>query len=111
MATKASSAVALAFNNKILERSAALGNSKRGLKEVASDLCNQVARNDKKAIRELCDGTFLCRSTLERVMNCEDGYRPQADTLERIFRHFNAEIVFNEVIIKGRYRNKPKDEA
>lgn len=105
----AQQAVKIAFHNKILERSHALGNSKRGLKEVASDLCNQVARNDKKGLREMADGTFLCKQTLQRVMDCEEGYRPQADTLERIFRYFNAEISFNEVVIKGRYQNKPKD--
>jgi len=86
-----------------------LGNSKRTLKNIASDLCNQIARNDRKAIRGLADGTFLCRSTLERVMECEEAYRPQAETLERIFRYFNAEIHFTEVRISGRWQNKPKE--
>jgi len=103
------SAVTTAFRNKILERSTALGNSKRGLKEVASDLCNQVGRNNKKAMRDLSEGTFLSRGTIQRVMDCEENYRPQAETLERIFKHFGAEVMFNEVTIKPRYQNKPKE--
>lgn len=103
-------AVAIAFKNKVLERSSALGNSKRTLKNIASDLCNAHAAGDKKAIRELAEGTFLCRSTIERIMDCDEAYRPQAESLERVFRYFNAEIVFNEVRITPRWQNKPKEE-
>ena len=104
----AKTATVTAIRNKILEK-AALGNSKRGLKEVASDLVNQVSR-DKKATRMLCEGTFLCKATLDRVRQCDENYRPQADTLERIFRYFNAEVHFTETHIKPRYQNKPKGE-
>lgn len=95
----------IAFHNAILERASALGNSKRGLKEVASDLINDYGRHRK---RELCDGCFLSPATLERVADCDPDYRPQADTLERIIRFFGGEITFNSVVIKPRFRNQPK---
>lgn len=88
----------------------ALGNSNRGLKEVASDLLNQMGRDDMKNI---VAGTFLSPSTIDRVMNlteAESGepYRPQSETLERIFRYCGAEISFNEVVIKKKFLNQPK---
>lgn len=90
----------------LLERTSALGNSKRGLKEVCSDLCNQFDRRHAKVIAE---GTFLCKETVIRVMDCEPEYRPNSDTLERILRFFGAELHFSEVVIKPRYRNKEKE--
>ena len=85
----------------------ALGNSKRGLKEVASDLLNDQGRDQ---LNSMVNGTFLCRGTLERVMDCEEKYRPQSETLERIFRYCNAEIVLTEVKIKPKFRNNPKED-
>lgn len=108
MATRSEAAAIELAKNSILSRAHALGNSSKGLKNVASDLLNREARGNPKALRRIVDGTFLCRSTLQRVMECEENYRPQAETLERIFRYFNAEIVFNEVQIKSRYQNKEK---
>jgi len=90
----------------------ALGNSKRGLKEVASDLLNDQGRGQ---LNNICKGTFLSRSTVERVMELTetengDPYRPQSETLERIFRYCNAEIVLTEVKIKPKFRNAPKED-
>ena len=95
-----------AARTSILDRAMALGNSKKGLKEVASDLLN---REGKRSMQAMMDGTFLSRGTLDRVMDADEYYRPQAETLERIFRYFNAEITFNEVKISGRYQNKAKE--
>jgi len=90
----------------------ALGNSTRGLKEVASDLLNDQGRGQ---LNNICKGTFLSRSTVERVMELTetehgDPYRPQSETLERIFRYCNAEIVLTEVKVKPKFRNVPKPE-
>jgi hypothetical protein len=95
-----------AAKQSILERSHALGNSKRGLKEVASDLLN---REGRKFIKVMAEGMFLSRATVERVMDCPEHYRPQAETLERIFRYFGAEVHFKEVKINGRFQNKAKE--
>ena len=43
-------------------------------------------------------------------MDCEEHYKPQADTLERILRYFNAQIHFSEVVIKPRFRNHEKEK-
>ena len=108
MATQTAKVIELA-RNSILSRAHALGNSSKGLKNVASDLLNREARGNPKALTRIAEGTFLCRQTLQRVMDCEENYRPQADTLERIFRYFGAEITFNEVAIKPRFQNKAKE--
>lgn len=96
-------------SNSILTRAKALGNHKKGLKEVASDLLNRGGRKSKREMQDILDGTFLCRATILKVMDCPDGYRPQADTLERIFKYFGAEITFSEVHIQPRFQNQPKE--
>lgn len=88
-----------------VKKRCALGNSKRGFKEVASDLLNATGLSTT----EIANGTFLCASTVARVMDCEEHYAPRADTLERVFRFCNAECTFEEVPIKAGYMNKPKD--
>lgn len=106
----------VAIKNAIFDRvkAVALGNTKRGLKEVASDLLNDQGR-DKASMKAICEGTFLSRTTVERVMDLADtesgeAYRPQSETLERVFRYCNAEITFNEVSIKPSFRNQPKED-
>jgi hypothetical protein len=90
-------------------KNVALGNTRRGLKEVASDLVNELGKN---AIKDIEQGTYLCRSTIERVMDCDSNYRPQAETLERIFRYCNASIVLQHVENpQAKFRNKPKDDS
>lgn len=89
--------------NKI--RTKALGNSNITPKEVASDLCNKAGRKQVKAIAE---GTFLAPATVKRVMDCDENYRPQQDTLDRIFRYFDMQATFTHVRIQSKYRNKPK---
>ncbi len=102
-----------ALKNDIFQQinNVALGNQKRGLKEVASDLLNQLGRDQ---IKNISQGTFLTPSTIERVMDlrdCKSGstYSPFSSTLERIFIYMGAEIQFNEVKIKPKFRNEPKD--
>lgn len=84
----------------------ALGNSKTSFKKVASDYVNSMGRDN---LGKIADGAFLCRHTVERIADCEDNYQPRADTVERIFRYFGAECIFNEVTIKAKFQNKPKD--
>jgi hypothetical protein len=85
----------------------ALGNTNRGFKHVASDLCNELGR---KAAKDIASGTYLSVATVQRVMDCPEGYRPQSETLERIFIYCNAQVSFAEVAIKGKYANQPKEE-
>lgn len=88
-------------------KSVALGNTRRSFKHVASDLLNELGKNQ---VQNIADGAFLCRQTVERVMDCEDDYSPRSDTLERIFRYCNAEVTFGKVDIKATYANTPKKE-
>lgn len=102
------------IKNRLLSGATALGNSGRGLKEVCSDLLNDANKRGMK-VKALCDGTFLCPATIERMMKLDDTeegapYRPNADTCERILRFFGAEMVFNEVTISNKFANKPKAE-
>jgi hypothetical protein len=110
----ASAAQTLHIKNHILSRARALGNTKRGFKEVCSDLVNQHGVKGAD-LRRICDGTFLCPTTIQRIAtleDCETGipYRPNADTVERILRYFGAEVTFDQVSISNRYQNKPKME-
>ena len=88
-------------------KSIALGNTRRGFKHVASDLLNELGKDQ---VKNIALGTFLCAATVERVMDCPEKYRPQSETLERIFKYCNAEVTFNEVAIKAKYQNVPKDD-
>jgi len=87
----------------------ALGNSSRGLKEVASDLLHEFG-NSPKARKQLADMTFLAPATIERLLDCEANYKPMADTLERCFKAMNCEVSFAEVAISAQYQNQPKTE-
>lgn len=85
----------------------ALGNSNRKLKHLACDLLH--ASGQKAS--EISKGTFLCPQTIERVMDCPEEYRPQAETLERILTYFNGVLTVEFENIKPRYQNKPKPES
>lgn len=102
------------IKNRLLTTTSALGNSNRGLKEVCSDLLNEGGKG-KGRIEQICDGTFLSRTTIERMMSLKESetggtYRPQAETCERILRYFGASMRFDQVIIHSRYCNKPKED-
>lgn len=104
----------LDIKNAILTRAKALGNTEYGFKEVCSDLINQYG-NDPHAIRKIANGTFLSESTVKRMATlteAESGlpYRPNSDTVERVLRYFNAEVSFDQVVIKNKYQNKEKPE-
>jgi hypothetical protein len=110
----ASAEINLDIKNSLLIKQKALGNSGRGLKEVCSDLINKhgISKKDGQALR---DGTFLSATTIDRLSKLTDTelgepYRPQAETLERVFRYFGAELYFDQVIIKPKFLNKPKGE-
>lgn len=101
------------FQNEILNRikAKAGGNSQRGMKEVASDLVNNMGLKDS----EIAAMAFMSPSTITRLRELtptETGadYRPQAETLERIFKAVGAEISLTPVNISKKFQNKPKDE-
>ena len=89
-----------------IKKRSALGNSHRKLKDVAADLLNATGESPD----DIAKGTYLCPSTVKRVMDCEDNYSPRADTLERCFRYCNASVVFEETMMKKNYLNQPKEK-
>ncbi len=96
------------IENSLIETASALGNSKKTLAKVASDLLNTEGRQRAGVIAADC---FLSKVTVVRIMDegGDETYSPRADTLERVFRYFGAEIYFRKVTIKKLYHNKPKE--
>jgi hypothetical protein len=96
-----------AAENLLLEHAAALGNTKKNLAKVASDLLNSLGRNQAGRMAEGC---FLAKATVLRMMDegGDDTYSPKADTIERIYRYFGAEVHLKQVRIKPENRNQPK---
>jgi transcriptional regulator with XRE-family HTH domain len=101
------------FKDEILSRITAKagGNSQRGMKEVASDLVNNMNLKDS----EIAALSFMSPSTIARLRELNDTptgtpYRPQAETLERIFKAAGAEISLTPVNIRKKYQNKPKED-
>jgi hypothetical protein len=87
-----------------LKKKVALGNTRRGFKEVASDLLNATGERAS----DIAKGTFLSPATVARVMDCEENYNPQSQTVERCLIYCNAEVTFEETTIKAKYSNQPK---
>ncbi len=89
------------------------GNSKRGMKEVASDLMNNLSMKDTA----IADLTGLSITTIKRIKSLEPAesgqpYRPMVETIERCIRGCGAEINLSPVKIKGKFMdlNKPRNE-
>ena len=83
-----------------------LGNSNRGMKELAIDLLN----NSKTDINLIAAGTYLHRSTLIKL---RDGItvHPRYDTIERVYKYFNIDLQAKQVTVKSRYANKAKSKS
>ena len=88
------------INNKVL------GNSDRGLKELASDL---IAQHGEKASKKIAEAAYLNVTTVERVLKCEPQYQPRLDTIERILRACDVRLESGYIATKGKYMPKPKD--
>jgi hypothetical protein len=88
-----------------LKKKRALGNSNTRFKHLACDLLHATGEKPSK----LSAGTFLSPTTIERVMQCDDAYRPQCETVERIFSYCNAGVELFYEVVKAKYQNKPKD--
>ncbi len=91
----------------------ALGNTNVSLVDVASDICHEL--KDKTSVNHICNTTYLSRATVIRLLDkseTEHGqpYRPNADTVERVFTAAGYGLVFDPVVIKSRFLNKPKEE-
>lgn len=91
----------------------ALGNSKKKLVNVASDICHEL--KDKTSINHICNATFLSRVTVTRLLDMSESesgrpYQPNADTVERIFIAAGYGLNFEPVNIKAQYSNQPKKE-
>ena len=80
-----------------------LGNSNRGMKDLAIDLLNA----SKQDINTIAAGTHLHRSTLIKL---KDGItkHPRYDTIERVYKYFEIDLSATQIHVKSRYRNKPK---
>lgn len=85
----------------------ALGNSDRGMKELASDLIGEMG--GKKACKLISEQAYLTPSTVARVFDCDEKYNPQLQTIERILRVCGCRIHADYVSIKGAYMPKPKE--
>ena len=92
-------------------RKEALGNSNRSLKHVACDYLHDDIGQNAKRRQIVANSCFLNIHTIERVMDCEDNYRPMSDTLERILRYYDVVLTASEVTIKAEFQNKPKIHA
>lgn len=98
----------------ILRNAKALGNTDAEEKNLCSDLLNNAIKT-KKDMAQVCDGTFLCWQTIERMRNlkeCESGapYNPSSDTCARILRYFGMEASYKATTIQAKYRNRAKRE-
>lgn len=95
----------------LIKNAVALGNTHRTLAHCAADLVNEYTAGAPKALTMLADGAFLSRATVERVgrEGGSEGYRPQADTLERIFRYFGRQLTVEAIHIRPKFQNKPKE--
>ena len=103
------------FRDEILSRVKlkAGGNSKRGMKEVASDLMNNLGMKDSA----IADLTGLSVTTIARIKSldpAESGqpYRPMSETIEKCIRGCGAEINLTPVDIKPKFMklNAPRNE-
>lgn len=83
-----------------------LGNSHRGLKELASDLIAEYGVNTTKTIAE---SAHLSKATVDRVLECEEAYQPRLDTVERILRVMGCRLNADYISIKGTYMPQPKE--
>lgn len=105
---KKMSAVKKLIAGIVQEKRQALGNSKRGLKELASDLLNEDIGQNKKRRQFVSNSCFLNIHTIERVMDCDENYRPMSDTLERILKYYDIRLTAEYEPIKAEFQNKPK---
>lgn len=83
-----------------------LGNSERGLKNLASDL---LAQYGKKGCKVVAEQAYLNVKTVERVLECDAHYQPRLDTIERILRACNVRLESGYIATHGKYKPKPKD--
>lgn len=92
----------------ILEQATALGNSENNFAKVAADLLNEEGRHRAGIMAEGC---FLSVGTIRRLMDegGDETYHPQAETVERVFRYFGAEVHFRRVHITPKWQNKAKE--
>lgn len=100
------------IKNRLLSGTKILGNTGRGLKELCSDLLNDYIKGPR-AMQEVIDGTFLSRSTIERMMKLTESetgapYRPAEDTCSRIMIFFGASITLDQVVISPKFLNREK---
>ena len=95
------------IEDRFLEEATALGNSKTNFAKVASDLLNACA----ESVGKMAEGCFLSKATITRLMDegGTDLYHPRADTVERVFKYFGAEVHFRKVVISNRWQNKEKE--
>ena len=85
----------------------AIGNSTRKMKDIAIDLVN--ASGLKHGV--IADGTFLCESTISKLVETDENKatrNPQCETVERIFRYFNMRMTLNGDIISSKFVNHAK---
>lgn len=101
------------IKNYILRNAKALGNSHLEEKNLCSDLLNN-AISTKRDMELICEGTFLCAQTIERMRELKESelgqpYNPSSDTCARILRYFGMEASYKATTISAKYQNRPKE--
>lgn len=96
----------------ILRGATALGNSDKEEKDVCHELLKNYV-NSPKDMADVCEGTGLCYQTIERFISLEpavtgEDYDPRSSSCARVLRFFGMEANYKAIIIKSKYRNKPK---
>jgi hypothetical protein len=104
------SKIAQLIARKVEEKREALGNSNRGLKHLACDYLHDDIGTNQKRRQVVANNCFLNIHTIERVMDCEENYRPMSDTVERILRYYGVRLTATEVAMKSQFQNKPKHD-
>ena len=84
---------------------AAIGNSKRKMRDVAVDLINASDMDWK----DIAAGCYLSKATIAKLAK-DQTRNPQSETIERVFRFFNMRMSLEGEMIKGQYANQPKEK-
>jgi len=89
------------FNGKVKLISG--GNSNRKRKNVLIDMIHQSGESYK----DIAAGAYLAARTVRNLAE-EVTQNPQSETEERLLAYFQTEMIYEGVVLKPNYRNKPK---
>lgn len=89
-----------------VRNNACLGNSDRELKHLVQDLLNERCNSDAD-FSIIADAAFLMTTTVLRVahqdINGEEDYQPRADTLQRIMKVMDIQLIAQHQRVNKKY--------